>query len=184
MPNAFLPRKAAQRSLAESRADVRHTNTDYYGSVLPKPSRDPSERPRVLDIASSWISHLPEDWTPDNSYVVGIGMNQAELSKNRALSKYFVVDLNKDPEGLSGVLGNQKDGQAELYDAAVCSVSIDYLTKPREMLADLSKLLKPGATVHLAYSNRCFPTKVSCSLAAPSNTLGGIAWHLCGGPEI
>ena len=50
------------------------------------------------------------------------------------------------------------------YDAAICSVSIDYLVKPREMLADLSKCLKEGASVHLAFSNRCFPTKVCLEL--------------------
>lgn len=88
-------------------------------------------------------------------------MNQPELSKNRALSKYLVLDLNKNPQGLS----RQLAGQEESYDAAICSVSIDYLTKPRELLLDLSKLLKKGATVHFAFSNRCFPTKVSLTTA-------------------
>jgi hypothetical protein len=88
-------------------------------------------------------------------------MNQPELSKNRALSKYLVLDLNKNPQGLSKELA----GQEESYDAAICSVSIDYLTKPRELLLDLSKLLKKGATVHFAFSNRCFPTKVSLGSA-------------------
>jgi ubiquinone/menaquinone biosynthesis C-methylase UbiE len=83
-------------------------------------------------------------------------MNNEELSKNRALTKYLLLDLNEDPENLSKQLGSD-----EPYDAAICSVSIDYLVKPRELLADLSKILKPGATVHLAFSNRCFPTKVS-----------------------
>lgn len=83
-------------------------------------------------------------------------MNQPELAKNRALSRFLVLDLNKNPAGLS----EQLHGEEESYDAAVCSVSIDYLTKPRELLADLAKLLKKGATVHFAFSNRCFPTKV------------------------
>lgn len=89
-------------------------------------------------------------------------MNQAELSKNRALSKHLVVDLNRDPRGLSRLLSKEEG----TYDAAICSVSIDYMTQPRELLGDLHKLLKTGATVHCAFSNRCFPTKVSvCRLA-------------------
>ncbi|KAK9896151.1 hypothetical protein P389DRAFT_171166 [Cystobasidium minutum MCA 4210] len=128
----------------------------YYGGVLPQASSSSSDqRPRILDIASSWISHLPEDWGPKNTEVVGIGMNEPELSKNRALSRYLVLDMNRDPQGLSRALSS-----GEKYDAAICSVSIDYLTQPREMLADLSTILKKDAGVHLAFSNRCFPSKV------------------------
>lgn len=131
--------------------------SSYYGTVLPQPSTSTSStpKPRILDIASSWISHLPESWNPSNTDITGIGMNEAELSKNRALNRHLVLDLNKDPEGLSRLLSGD-----ELYDAAVCSVSIDYLIKPREMLADLAKILKKDAGVHLAFSNRCFPSKV------------------------
>lgn len=121
---------------------------------------DDSAKPRILDIASSWVSHLPEDWGASNVYVVGIGMNGSELAKNRALSRYHVVDLNEDPLALT-----ERDellkGQEGSYDAVICSVSIDYLVRPRELLQDLAKLLKKGGTIHLAFSNRCFPTKVS-----------------------
>lgn len=66
-----------------------------------------------------------------------------------------MLDMNRDPQGLSRALSS-----GEKYDAAICSVSIDYLTQPREMLADLSTILKKDAGVHLAFSNRCFPSKV------------------------
>lgn len=82
-------------------------------------------------------------------------MNEPELAQNSALSRYLVLDLNKDPEGLSQALQSEKK-----YDAAICSVSVDYLVKPREMLADLAKLLKRNGGVHLSFSNRCFPSKV------------------------
>lgn len=93
-------------------------------------------------------------------------MNKAELAKNHALAKYYVQDLNERPDALSDLEG-QHEGQK--YDAAICSVSIDYLTQPREMLADLAKILKKDATVHLAFSNRCFPTKVSFEERDPSS---------------
>ena len=84
-------------------------------------------------------------------------MNKAELSKNRALSRHLVVDLNENPDGLSKALQSENGA----YDAAICSVSIDYMTSPRELLADIHGLLKKGGSVHCAFSNRCFPTKVS-----------------------
>ena len=134
----------------------------------------------MLDVASSWISHLPEHWAPSNSHVVGVGMNKAELSKNRALARYLVLDLNQDPAAMSRALlegaaaisagsaaesaaAHAADADAQKYDAAICSVSIDYLAQPRELLADVYKLLKSGGGVHLAFSNRMFPTKVGGS---------------------
>lgn len=155
-----------------------HHLAEYYGSVLPPPVEgDSSAKPRVLDVASSWISHLPEHWAPSNSHVVGVGMNKAELSKNRALARYLVLDLNRDPAAMSRALlegaaaksagsaaesaaAHAADADAQKYDAAICSVSIDYLAQPRELLADVYKLLKSGGGVHLAFSNRMFPTKV------------------------
>lgn len=137
---------------------------NYYGSVLPKPASSVSEakeKPKMLDIASSWISHLPESWGPSNTKIIGIGMNEAELAKNSALSGHLVCDLNKDPQGLSKALG---DGSK--FDAAICSVSIDYLTQPREMLGDLATILNKDAGVHLAFSNRCFPSKVRLMMLA------------------
>jgi len=94
-------------------------------------------------------------------------MNEPELSKNRALSTYHIIDLNKDPEGLSRVVNAaaaSPTSEKDKFDAAICSVSIDYLIKPREMLADLAKVLKKDAGVHFAFSNRCFPTKVRLSI--------------------
>lgn len=43
----------------------------YYGSVLPTPNTN--KRPRILDLASSWISHLPETFTKESIEVIGYG---------------------------------------------------------------------------------------------------------------
>ena len=45
------------------------------------------------------------------------------------------------------------------FDAAVCCVSVDYLTRPVEVLAEAARVLRPDAPVVLTFSNRCFPTK-------------------------
>jgi hypothetical protein len=63
----------------------------------------------ILDLCSSWVSHLPpSDYPPisrsDGSSggartnrVVGLGMNKAELDRNPQLSESLVRDLNIDP---------------------------------------------------------------------------------------
>lgn len=102
----------------------------------------------VLDLMSSWVSHLP----PEIRYqrVVGLGMNGTELRQNPRLDEYMVQDLNRNPR--------LPFGDAEFGGAGIC-VSIDYLTRPIEVLRDLGRVLKPEAPVVISFSNRCFPTK-------------------------
>ncbi|WP_026606846.1 class I SAM-dependent methyltransferase [Methylocapsa acidiphila] len=102
----------------------------------------------ILDLMSSWISHLPRDVV--YAEVIGHGMNAAELAANRQLSRSFVQDLNVDP-----VLPL---ADASVDAAAIC-VSIQYLQNPIAVLRELARILKPGGPVAISFSNRCFPTK-------------------------
>ncbi|KAI7556552.1 hypothetical protein KC317_g12189, partial [Hortaea werneckii] len=52
-----------------------------------------------------------------------------------------------------------RDTAPLLLDATTCVVSTDYLTQPLSVFSSLLRLTKPGGTVHLTISNRCFPTK-------------------------
>lgn len=101
---------------------------------------------RVLDLASSWISHF----RAPPAELVGIGMNAEELDANPALSERHLLDLNRDPR--------LPFADASL-DHAVCCVSVDYLTRPVEVHAELARVLRPGGLVVHTFSNRCFPTK-------------------------
>jgi SAM-dependent methyltransferase len=101
---------------------------------------------RVLDLMSSWVSHFR---TPPSELVV-LGMNADELAANPAATERVVHDLNADPR----VPLPDAD-----VDAVVCCVSIDYLTRPIEVLADVGRVLRPGGPLAITFSNRCFPTK-------------------------
>jgi SAM-dependent methyltransferase len=102
----------------------------------------------VLDLMSSWISHLP----PEVEYerVIGLGMNGVELRRNERLDSYVVQNLNTDPR--------LPFGSGEFDGAGIC-VSIDYLTRPVGVLREVGRVLKVGAPVVITFSNRCFPTK-------------------------
>src|SRR5262245_18625287 len=50
----------------------------------------------VLDLMSSWVSHLPPE--VDYGRVVGLGMNRVELAENPRLTSFLVHDLNRCPE--------------------------------------------------------------------------------------
>ena len=101
---------------------------------------------RVLDLMSSWVSHFR---TPP-AELVALGMNAAELAANPAATQRLVHDLNADPR----VPLPDAD-----VDAVVCCVSIDYLTRPIEVLTDAGRVLRPGGPLAVTFSNRCFPTK-------------------------
>ena len=102
----------------------------------------------ILDLMSSWVSHLP----PESVYerVVGLGMNEEELRRNPRLDEDVVQNLNTDPRLPFG------DGE---FDGVGICVSIDYLTRPVEVLREVGRVLKFGAPVVITFSNRCFPTK-------------------------
>ena len=101
---------------------------------------------RVLDLMSSWVSHLR---TAPTELVV-LGMNARELEANPMASERIVQDLNVDPR--------LPFPDAD-FDAVLCCVSVDYLTRPVEVLAEAARVLRPGAPVVITFSNRCFPTK-------------------------
>lgn len=101
---------------------------------------------RALDLMSSWVSHFR---TPPDE-LIALGLNAVELDANTAATERIVHDLNDDPRI------PLPDGAV---DAVVCCVSIDYLVRPIEVLADAGRVLRPGGTLAVTYSNRCFPTK-------------------------
>ena len=102
----------------------------------------------ILDLMSSWVSHLP----PEAEYcrVAGIGMNQAELQANARLTEYSVQNLNESP---------QLAFEDNTFDGAAICVSIQYLKCPVEVLREVSRVLHSGAPLVITFSNRYFPTK-------------------------
>lgn len=115
--------------------------TRFYGQLIPAGAT-------VLDLMTSWVSHLPPELAL--SGVAGLGMNAYELEQNPVLSERVVQDLNRNP-----VLPWPK----ETFDAAIVTVSVQYLTDPPAVFKEVGRVLKPGAAFAVAYSNRCFPTK-------------------------
>ena len=103
---------------------------------------------KVLDLMSSWVSHLPDDVI--YASVVGQGMNHEELGANPRLSRWFVQDLNIDP-----VL-QLKDSH---FDGACLCVSIQYLQRPVDVFHEVRRVLRSGAPFIVTFSNRYFPTK-------------------------
>ncbi len=127
--------------------------TQVYRQTLP-------EGGVILDLMSSWVSHLPEEAA--FAQVVGHGMNADELAANPRLSRWFVQDLNAEPA---------LPLEAGSVDGACLCVSVQYLQRPVEAFREVARVLRPGAPFVISFSNRCFPTKAVA------------IWQALGGPD-
>jgi hypothetical protein len=115
--------------------------TQAYRELLPSGGA-------ILDLMSSWVSHLPDEMTFER--VAGLGMNTLELERNPRLTQSVVQDLNRHPE---------LPFADASFDAVVNAVSLQYLTRPVAVFRSCARVLRPGGLHVIALSHRCFPTK-------------------------
>ena len=113
----------------------------YFGRVLPRDGV-------ILDLMSSWRSHMPADLPAKR--LVGLGLNAVEMAENPQLDRALVHDINAD---------TKLPFSDASFDAAVLTVSIQYIVRPVEIFAEVNRTLREGASFHVVYSNRMFPTK-------------------------
>jgi SAM-dependent methyltransferase len=114
---------------------------EIYDRLLPK-------KGEILDLMSSWRSHLPK--TLELKRVVGLGLNRAEMADNPALTDIVIHNVNRQ---------SRLPLDDASFDGAVMTVSVQYLTRPIEVFADVGRLLRPQGPFIVTFSNRMFPTK-------------------------
>lgn len=115
--------------------------TDLYRNQL-------QPNTRILDMMSSWVSHLPEEMK--FAHVEGHGLNSEELARNPRLDHYFVRNLNENP---------QLPLQDQDFDAVLNTVSVQYLQYPEAVFTETYRILKPGGVAIVSFSNRMFYEK-------------------------
>ena len=115
--------------------------TRFYRETL-------SSEDELLDLMSSWVSHLPDG--VNFGRVTGLGMNLDELNANTRLDEAVVHNLNVTPT---------LPFSDASFNAAMIFVSIQYLTRPFEVFEEIRRVLKPGGQCIIAMSHRLFPTK-------------------------
>jgi SAM-dependent methyltransferase len=103
---------------------------------------------RLLDLMSSWRSHLPPGLAPRE--VVGLGLNAEEMADNPQLARALVHDVNHEP---------RLPFEDAAFDGVACAVSIQYVVRPVRLFREVRRVLRPGAPFVVSFSNRCFPTK-------------------------
>ena len=106
----------------------------------------------VLDLMSAYLTHLPPDVRDKCRRVAGLGMNGAEMAANEQLTEHVVHSLNDNPN---------LPYPSESFDVALCTVSVQYLLDPASVFAEVRRVVRPGGTFIVSFSNRCFSTKAT-----------------------
>jgi SAM-dependent methyltransferase len=130
------------RKVSHVDSKARELITKAYADILPG-------RTRILDLMSSYESHLPEGLRAE---VTGLGMNAEEMAANPALTRHVVHDINADPALPFD------DGS---FDAVICALSVDYMTRPHAVFREIARVLTPGAPCIMVVSNRWFPNQAT-----------------------
>ncbi|BAZ44954.1 hypothetical protein NIES4102_19710 [Chondrocystis sp. NIES-4102] len=136
------------REFYDSPRFVTHVDDGFINRLTNLYSEQLTPNTRILDLMSSWVSHLPAQM--EFAHVEGHGMNEAELSKNPQLDHYFVQNLNQNPKL------PLEDAD---FDAVLITVSIQYLQYPEAVLSEIQRILKPNGVVIISFSNRMFYQK-------------------------
>ncbi len=102
----------------------------------------------VLDLMSSWVSHLPESLVLKR--VIGHGLNRSELESNKRLDSFWIQDLNR----------NQKlPLEDDSVDYCLIVAAWQYLQQPEEIAMELKRVIRPNGKLIVSFSNRAFWTK-------------------------
>ena len=158
---------------------VTHIDDEAIGALTKYCEREfppASDDVAILDVCSSWISHYPNGYKAGK--ISGVGMNEDELKRNPVLTDYAVRDLNEDPTFPYA---------DNTFDVVTNTVSVDYLTRPLDVMKEVRRVLKPGGLAIMSFSNRCFPTKAVAIWTATGDLdhvwIVGAYYHFAGGFE-
>jgi len=120
--------------------------TNVYGTLFASAGKPDFS---VLDLCSSWVSHFPQDM-PKEARVVVHGINEREVKANMQATESFVQDFNKNPK---------LPFEDNSFDFVTNALSVQYLTDPRAVFAEMNRVLRPGGVATIAFSHRTFIEK-------------------------
>lgn len=101
---------------------------------------------QVLDLMAGLRSHVGQL----DAHVTGLGMNLLELERNGDVDTPVVHDLNRTP---------RLPFEDRVFDAALCTVAVQYMTQPFETFVEVARVLRPGAPFVVAFNARMFEDK-------------------------
>lgn len=127
---------------------VTHVDDNFINQLTQFYRQKLKANSRILDLMSSWVSHLPSEMK--FAHVEGHGLNEEELAKNPRLNHYFLQNLNLNPK---------LPFSDQNFDAVLCAVSVQYLQYPEAVFDEICRILTPNGIAIISFSNRMFYQK-------------------------
>tara|TARA_B100000214_G_C23935194_1_gene612800 strand:+ start:863 stop:1513 length:651 start_codon:yes stop_codon:yes gene_type:complete len=118
----------------------------------------------ILDLMSSWVSHLPNNIKYKR--VIGHGMNESELGANNRLDSFWVQNLNRS---------QSIPLEDSSLDACLIVAGWQYLQHPEKVSLELSRIIKSDSLLIISFTNRAFWTK-SPNIWTNSSEIGRIEY--------
>ena len=102
----------------------------------------------ILDLMSSWVSHLPNNTRYKK--VIGHGMNELELKANKRLDSFWLQNFNKT---------QIMPIEDSTVDIGLIVAGWQYLQYPERVSLELSRIIKSNSLLIISFTNRAFWTK-------------------------
>jgi len=102
----------------------------------------------VVDLMSSWTSHLPNGI--NYKRVIGHGLNQSELQRNSILNSFWVQNFN---------LNQKLPLESSSVDICLMVAAWQYLQYPEKIASEIKRIVRPDGKLIISFSNRAFWSK-------------------------
>lgn len=154
---------------------VQHNDDAFRGKLSALYSEVLPGGGTFLDLGSSWVSHLPDEPRPTNVWLHG--MNREELDRNPAGNGWKIVKSFNESDEINmkflSLAGERSTGDnsiatsamllPEIPDDSVDVVGIcaafQYWRFPERVVGEILRVLKPGGSCVVSFSNRMFASK-------------------------
>ncbi len=127
---------------------VHHLSNAYRERLTQLYSNYLCEHHVILDLMSSWVSHLPSN--VKYKKIIGHGMNESELNSNTRLDSFWVQNLNK--KQIFPI-------EDSFFDVGLIVAGWQYLQYPEKVSTELSRVIKNNSLLIISFTNRAFWTK-------------------------
>tara|TARA_Y100001968_G_C19215684_1_gene647066 strand:- start:34 stop:681 length:648 start_codon:yes stop_codon:yes gene_type:complete len=122
-------------------ANFRRRLTHLYSELI-------EEDDVILDLMSSWSSHLPSN--KRFKKVIAHGLNEVELSSNKRADQYWIQNLNT--KQILPLADNS-------VDVCLIVAGWQYLQEPELVALELKRIIKKGGILIISFSDRAFWSK-------------------------
>tara|TARA_B100000965_G_scaffold247177_1_gene207573 strand:- start:34185 stop:34853 length:669 start_codon:yes stop_codon:yes gene_type:complete len=127
---------------------VHHLSTSFRDRLTSLYSKYLFNHYVILDLMSSWVSHLPSN--TKYKKVIGHGMNSSELTANNRIDSFWVQNLNKN---------QNMPLEDSSVDIGLIVAGWQYLQYPEKVSLELSRIIKSDSLLIISFTNRAFWTK-------------------------